>query len=149
MDAGFRLTNAQRERFSLGVATGYVAAARSRAPRVALSRGLIVADPPGRQVSIVLVNGAFRSYDAARPSPGLSERLRWFAGAVVTPEIGATAGLSLLVVRGLAVNVGGVALAIRTPAPGDRLGQPPARAVRPFSQGLVRGTLVGVSFNFK
>ncbi len=147
--ASARLGNAPQERFSLGVATAYLVAARSRSPRATLSRGVIVADPPVRQASLVLVNGAFRTYDAARPAPGWSERLRWFAGAVVAPDIGAAAGLSLLVVRGLAVNVGGAALAIRTPAPGETLGQPPLRPARPFSPATIRSALIGVSFNFK
>ncbi|MEO8522691.1 MAG: hypothetical protein ABI603_15090 [Acidobacteriota bacterium] len=149
LTASARLRNAPHERFSLGVATAYLVAARSRSPRATLSRGVIVADPPVRQASLVLVNGAFRTYDAARPAPGWSERLRWFAGAVVAPDIGAAAGLSLLVVRGLAINVGGAALAIRTPAPGETLGQPPVRPARPFSPATIRSALIGVSFNFK
>lgn len=149
LTASARLSNAPQERFSLGIATSYLVAARSRSPRASLSRGVIVADPPVRQASLVLVNGAFRTYDAARPAPGWSERLRWFAGAIVAPDIGVGGGLSLLVVRGLAVNVGGAVLAVRTPASGETLGQPPLRPARPFSTDTIRSALVGLSFNFK
>ncbi len=147
--AVLRLRNAPRERFSLGVATAYVAPAHANAPRASLDRGMIVAEPPVRQVSLVLVNGAFRSYDAARPSPAWSERLRWFAGAVVAPEPGIAAGLSLLVVRGLAVNAGILTIATRTPAPGKSIGRAPLHAARPFATTMARGTMVGLSFNFR
>ncbi len=147
--AVMRLRNAPRERFSLGVATGYVAPAHATSPRASLDRGTIVAEPPVRRASLVLVNGAFRSYDAARPSPAWSERLRWFVGAVVAPEPGIAAGLSLLVVRGLAVNVGLLTIATRTPAPGESIGRAPLHAARPFVTTMARGTMVGLSFNFR
>lgn len=149
MAAVVRLRNAPRQRFSLGVATGYVAPTHATAPRASLDRGTIVAEPPVRRASLVLVNGTFRSYDAARPSPAWSERLRWFAGAVVAPEPGIAGGVSLLVVRGLAVNAGLVTMATRTPAPGEQIGRQPARPARPFATTMAWAPIAGLSFNFR
>ena len=98
---------------------------------------------------MVVVTGAFRSYDAQRPSPGWRERTRWFAGTVIAPEIGVGAGLSLLIVRGLAVSAGLVVVAVPTPAAGEAFRSPPVDTVDPFRVGAVRGAFVGLSYNFK
>jgi hypothetical protein len=147
--ASLRLENVPPTRFGLGLLTGYVVSARTKAVRVRSANGVISPDPPGRQLSMVVVNGAFRSYDPGRVSPGWSERIRWFAGAVVAPDMGAGGGLSFLVVRGLALNAGALVLAVRTPAGGETLGRPPVNAADPFAVGAVRGGFVGVSYNFK
>jgi hypothetical protein len=144
-----RLENTPPSRFSLGVVTGYLAFARTSAARVKISGRVITPDPIGRQISMVVVNGAFRSYDPARVSPGWRERTRWFAGAVVAPDVGAGGGFSLLLVRGLALNVGGALLAVRIPGQGETIGRAPVNASSPFGVGGVRGGFVGLSYNFK
>ena len=98
---------------------------------------------------MVVVTGAFRSYDAQRSSPGWRERTRWFAGTVIAPEIGVGAGVSLLIVRGLAVSAGLVVVAVPTPAAGEAFRSPPVDTVDPFGVGAVRGAFVGLSYNFK
>jgi hypothetical protein len=98
---------------------------------------------------MIVVTGAFRSYDASRPRPGWNERTRWFAGTVIAPDIGAGAGLSLLIVRGLAVSAGFVVVAVPTPAAGEAFGSAPVNTADPFRTGVVRGGFVGLSYNFK
>jgi hypothetical protein len=114
-----------------------------------VANALITPDPLGRQISMVVVNGSFTPYDSTRPAPGWNERARWFAGTVVAPDIGAGGGLSMLIVRGLAINAGVAVLAIRTPASGERIGNAPMNAVSPFRAGAAAGGFVGISYNFK
>jgi hypothetical protein len=149
LPATLDLENAPPSRFSLGVVTGYLPYARARDARVRMADGVITPDPLARRASLVVVNGAFRAYDATRFSPGWRERTRWFAGAVIAPDVGAGAGVSLLVVRGLALNVGGVMIVVRTPATGETVGRAPVDPSNPFGVGAVRAALIGLSYNFK
>jgi hypothetical protein len=147
--ATLEVSNAPRSRYGFGIASGYLARPRTSATRARIANGLITADPLSRHLTMVVVTGAFRSYDTQRSSPGWSERTRWFAGTVIAPEIGVGAGLSLLIVRGLAVSAGLVVVAVPTPAAGEAFRSPPVDTVDPFRVGAVRGAFVGLSYNFK
>jgi hypothetical protein len=149
LPATLDMSNAPRTRFGFGLVSGYLARPRTEAVRATIASGLIAPDPLPRHVNMIVVTGAFHSYDARRPSPGWNERTRWFAGTVIAPDIGAGAGLSLLVVRGLAVSAGFAVLAVPTPAAGEAIGRAPVNAADPFRTGTVRGGFVGLSYNFK
>ncbi len=148
LSASFQLENAPPARFSLGVVTGYLAAARVSTARVRVVNGAIEPDPMGRQVTMVVVNGTFRNYDPSRFEPGWRERGRWFVGPVIAPEMGLGAGVSVLLVRGLALNAGAVLVTIRTPADGETIGERPVNVADPFRMGAVRGGFIGLSYNF-
>ena len=149
LPATLEVSNAPPTRFGFGLVSGYLARPRTDAARATISGGLIAPDPVPRHVNMIVVTGAFRSYDANRPRPGWNERTRWFAGTVIAPDIGAGAGLSLLVVRGLAVSAGFAVLAVPTPAAGETIGRAPVNAADPFRTGTVRGGFAGLSYNFK
>jgi hypothetical protein len=147
--ATFQITNAPRARFSLGVGTAYLSTFAPTSTRATLDHGVLSADPARRQVSMVMVNGAFRSYDSSRPGLTWRERARWFAGTVVSPDPGGAAGISILLARGLAINVGTAVLAVRTPAAGESIGERPHNASAPFRIGAVGGGIAGFSYNFR
>jgi hypothetical protein len=149
LPATLDVSNAPRTRFGFGLVSGYLARPRADSARATITSGLIAPDPLPRHVNMIVVTGAFHSYDASRPRPGWNERTRWFAGTVIAPDIGAGAGLSLLVVRGLAVSAGFAVLAVPTPAAGEAFGRAPVNAADPFRTGTVRGGIAGLSYNFK
>jgi hypothetical protein len=149
LEATLQLENVPPARFSLGIVSAYFAPAATTVVRAKVDQGVITPDPIRRQVSIIAVNGAFLPYDQGRPVPGWRERVRWFGGGVVTPEPGAAAGLSLLVVRGLAINIGAAVLAVRTPGPGETVGSAPQDHSAPLGVGAMYGGIAGLSYNFK
>jgi hypothetical protein len=143
------LKNVPPQRYSFGLMTGYLAWAGTKRERAAIDDGVIVADPLGRQISMVVLNGAFKPYDSTRFSPGLWERNRWFVGVVVKPDIGVSAGLSFLIVRGLAANVGGALMAAPSPASGESIDAKPVNPKDPLTPTAAGGLFFGASYNFK
>ncbi len=77
------------------------------------------------------------------------ERLRWFAGAAITPSFGVTGGVSALVVRGVAINAGVVVLGVNGAADGQTIGSAPVDADDPYRLEAAGGFFLGASFNFK
>lgn len=146
LTAGVRLQNAPRRRFSPGVGAAYLIG-RGNGAAAAPDAGAARVRPSARPASLAIVNVAFRPYDDTRVSPGWDERVRWFAGAAVTPGPGAAAGLSLLLVRGLAVNAGAVLFAAGGSARDDE--SPPGTSPRARGGRIARRGFVGLSYTFR
>lgn len=148
--AGYDLKNSPRQLASLGVMTAYAfKGGINGAMRVKVKDGNIVADPLDRRLSLVVVNFGFKRYNADAFHPTAAERIRWFAGAVVTPDFGIASGVSAAIVRGLTVNVGGAILGVRGLHEDDKLGQPPTHDEDPFRLSQARVLFLGVGYNFK
>jgi hypothetical protein len=136
--------------FGFGLTTGLLVTGSSSKVRVKLDDdGNVVADPLGRQISMIVVNWSPAGYRPSDPSPTWRERARLFFGAVITPDFGVGGGASVLIVRGLAVNVGAGLLLSRGAASADALGKPPDDAKKPFELSRTPFTFVGASFTFK
>ncbi len=146
----FDLKNSPRRLLSLGLVTAF---AFKRGPvsatRVKLDGGKIVADPLSRQLNIVVINSGFTRYNADAFHPTPAERFQWFAGAAVTPDVGLAGGLSIGIVRGLSVNVGGAILGVRGLRGDDELGAVPKHAEDPFRLSSARLLFCGVGYKFK
>jgi hypothetical protein len=119
------------------------------AARVKVKDGILVADPLDRRLSLVVVNLGFKPYDEGAFHPTLAERLRWFVGAVVTPDFGVAAGVSAGIVRGLTVNFGGAILGVRGLQSDDELGRPPSHDEDPFRLAQARVLFLGAGYTFK
>jgi hypothetical protein len=148
--AGYDLRNSPKRMASLGVMSAYAFAGGIQgAMRVKVKDGKIVADPLDRRLGLVVVNFAFKPYNAEAFHPTRRERFRWFAGAVVTPDFGAAIGLSAGIVRGLTINFGGALLGVRGLHGDDRLGEPPTHDEDPFRVSHARVLFLGVGYNFR
>jgi hypothetical protein len=141
-------TTAPTQHVGFGVATAFAFAPWRASRRVKVDGGKVVDDPLGRQLSLVTVNispAGFRPH-AATICP--SERYRVFVGAIVTPDFGVAAGGSVLLMRGLSINVGVGALFVKTP--GDNtIDEAPKDANNPFSLGVTVMPFIGLAYNFK
>jgi hypothetical protein len=136
--------------FGFGLTTGLLLTGSSSKARVKLDeKGNLIADPLARQLSMIIVNWSPIGYRTSTPSPSSTERTRLFFGAVITPDFGIGGGASVLLVRGLAVNIGAGLLFSRGVANADALGAPPEDPTRPFELSYTPFTFVGASFNFK
>ena len=135
--------------FAFGAATGVVLAGSPNKPRVKLNdEGVVVADPLGRLLTMIALNWSPRGYDADAFQPSNAERYRLFAGAVITPDVGVGGGVSVLLVRGLALNLGAGAVFSRAVETEEEIGKPPANSSDPFALGIAPIVFVGASFNF-
>jgi hypothetical protein len=146
LDLTFR--NRPPAHFAFGAGSGVIARASLSRPRVKIDRGTIVADPLGRVVTMAFVNWSPAGYDPESASISPAERYRFFAGAVLTPDFGATAGVNVLVVRGVGITIGGALLFGKGSHPHE-VGQPPDSPDDPFRIALGRGLVIGVSYTYK
>ena len=136
--------------FGFGLTTALVLEGWPSKVRVKLDDdGNVVADPLGRQVSMIVLNWSPAGYRESDPSPSKAERARLFLGAVITPDFGIGVGGSLLLVRGLAVNAGVGVLFSRGVANPDALRSAPTDPKKPFELSYTPFTFIGASFNFK
>lgn len=142
------LRNVPLERYSFGVLAGYTAWGRTKSPRAEVEDGEVVAAPLKRSLAMVIVNIASRRYDSTLFSPSAAERYRWFAGVVVSPDIGVGGGFSTLLVRGVGLNVGAFVVASPT-ATSDEIGRAPSNLKDPLGSTVGGGVFVGASYNFK
>jgi len=101
------LANTPLTRFSYGLMGGLlVGHPRIKEPRVKVENGKIVSAPMDHALTIVVVNMHPAAYDAEWPVVSMAERFRFFGGAVLTPDFGATVGAGFGIVRGLSINIG-------------------------------------------
>lgn len=146
-DVSFR--NRPLTYFSFGAGTGVVLDPKMRKVRAKLEGDQVVADPLGRELTMILMNWSPTGYDADTISPTWSERLRFFWSAILTPDFGVGFGGSFLLVRGLALNGGVGWLFTRAVSNEDLVGKPPANRGDPFELGGARVWVVGATFNLK
>jgi hypothetical protein len=150
LSVAFDLKNTPKRLASLGLVAAYAfRGGIVDAARVKVKDGILVADPLDRRLSLVVVNLGFKPYDEGAFHPTLAERLRWFVGAVVTPDFGVAAGVSAGIVRGLTVNFGGAILGVRGLQSDDELGKPPSHDEDPFRLAQARVLFLGAGYTFK
>lgn len=144
------LSNIPLTRMSFGVMTGLMIGRPSmKEPRVSVQNGVLANAPIERAMTMVVLNVHPDAYDADWPDFTWAERFRFFGGAVLTPDVGLTAGAGIGLVRGLSVNAGGVLLLSNTLKRGETLGQKPVDTNDPFKAGRNLSAFVGLSYAFK
>jgi hypothetical protein len=149
LDGSLEIKNVPLTRYSFGLATALTFAPHSTAPRATIDDGVLVQEPLDRQITMVLLNIAFKAYDADAFSPSTRERLRGFVGAAITPTFGVTLGLSYMPVRGLGINFGAAALGISGLKDGETFGSTPVDINDPLKLEATFTLFVGASYNFK
>jgi hypothetical protein len=148
--AQVKLKNLPMEHYSFGVVSALVVWGGVNKTRVKINDdGNLVSDPLPRQLNMVVLNRSFKAFDSESLTITKEERTRWFVGAVVTPNFGIGGGVSVLAVRGLALNVGAAAIGVPALKKGDTLGQAPTSANDQFGLGIAGSLFVGASYNFK
>jgi hypothetical protein len=148
-DADLTFRNRPNTHWGFGAGSGVLAinAALTR-PRVSLRNGVIVADPLPRVMTAAFVNWSPAGYDASLEPVSAAERLRPFVGVTVTPDFGVTAGLNLVLVRGIGITFGGVVMIAKGAGPDD-IGKAPANPEQPYARSYASGLVVGISYNVK
>lgn len=137
-------------RLSYGLMTGLLIGNTTlKEARVKVDAGKIVNAPLDRALTMVVLNIHPWAYDSEWPRVSWAERLRAFAGGVITPDFGLTAGVGLGLVRGLTVNGGAVWLFMETPKANERVGEAPQDTNDPFRSRVGLGGFVGFSYTFK
>jgi hypothetical protein len=144
------LTNTPLTRLSFGLMGGLLIGHPTlKAPRVKVDSGKIVNAPMEHTLSMVVLNIHPSPYDAEWPEVTWSERFRFFAGAVLTPDFGVTAGAGVGLVRGLSVNAGVAFMASNRLKDQEAVGQAPVNANDPFRYQLATAGFIGVGYAFK
>jgi hypothetical protein len=134
--------------FSFGAGAAVMVTASLDRPRVTTDRGVIVADPLDRVMTMAFVNWSPGGYDEKSPSIRGAERVRLFLGAALTPDFGPAAGINVLLVRGIGITAGGAYL-FGTGADASEIGEKPARPDDPYRIAAARALFVGIAYNFK
>jgi hypothetical protein len=144
------LTNQPPQRFSFGLATGYVAgiSTRNAEPRVQIQSGKIAANPFSRSLTMAVLNLPLWGYDPQTFQPASRERFRPFVGVPFAPYFGVAAGGSYLLTRTIAVNVGYARLWYDAPGPNEHLDQAPIDKAKPFQLGSTNAWFIAAGYNF-
>jgi hypothetical protein len=87
-------------------------------------------------------------FDSSLASPSRRERVGFLVGGVIKPAGGFGAGVAFMIVRGLSVNVGLIALTVAATPDGKKLGDAPDDANKPFVPGWKAGAFVGGNYTF-
>lgn len=148
VEADVTFKNRPLTHWTFGMGGGVLTNASLTLPRVKVKDGSLVADPLTRVVTTTFANWSPAGYDAELERVTAAERVRPFFGAVITPDFGLTAGLNVLLARGIGVTAAGAFLFAKGAEP-DQIGKAPANADQPFSISYARGVLLGISYNFK
>ena len=146
LDLTFR--NRPLTRVAFGGGSAVIVDARFDRPRVKLDDGVLVADPLNRVMTMAVVNVSPGGYDAEADRMSVHERVRLFAGAVLTPDFGIAGGLNVLLARGIGVSVGVAVLFARGAEP-SQVGQPAADSADPFRLAVATAPFVGITYNYK
>ena len=119
--------------------------------RIEIDDNKVVEDPLSRSMTMVTLNIAFSPYDADSPKLTAQERVRYFIGAILTPEFGVGTGISVGLMRGLAMNVGvgGVLVSVAGKDLDVGSAVPPNSPDDPDGLGLKGVVFAGLSYNFK
>jgi hypothetical protein len=144
------ILNQPLQRYSFGIATGYIAAISSdpNRPRVQIQNGKIAVNPFSRSLALGIVNLPLWGYDRTSPAMTMRERLRPFVAMAFAPYFGAAAGFSCAVNRYLAANVGFARLWYDAVKDGERIDQPPVDKSAPFTLAASNAIFVAAAYTF-
>lgn len=144
------LTNQPPQRFSFGLATGYIGgiAARKSDPRVQIQSGKIAVNPFSRSITMAVVNLPLWGYNPQTFQPAGRERFRPFVGVPFAPYFGLAAGGSYLLTRTIALNAGYARLWYDAPGPNEQLDQAPINKEKPFRLGSTNAWFIAAGYNF-
>lgn len=134
--------------WAFGAGSSVLAQGSLSLPRVTVKNDVLTADPLSRLVTSAFVNWSAAGYDAALDTVGAAERTRPFFGVTLTPDFGVTAGINVLLTRGIGVAAGGVLMFAKGAEPGE-VGKAPANPDKPYALSYARGFVIGISYNFK
>jgi hypothetical protein len=150
VEAQAEFRNVPRSHFSFGLGTGLILGASLGEDRVKLDdSGNLVRDPLPRQMTMLMLLWSPLGYDAAAPRMQGAERWRLFVAGMLTPDIGAAVGGSMMIVRGLGLNLGGGVVFSKAASSGDEIGHPPSSSTDPFGVSTGWVAFAGINFVFK
>lgn len=142
------LTNTPLSWVNFTAASGVIIGQVSGAEKVKIDNKVYAADPPGRGLTMAAL-ALHLPYDSTRPEPSKRERVGFLLGGVITPAGGFGTALSVTLVRGLSVNVGGAALIVPARRGSKNNGDAPDDPNRPFETGWAFGWFIGGNYTFK
>lgn len=145
------LTNAPLQRYSFGLASGYLTgiAFDASKPRAQISGNKIQPNPFNRSLTMAVINLPVWGYNSSTFEPSVRERLpRPFIGFPFTPYFGVSTGASLLLKRPLALNFGWAWLWYDTPKTSETVGEAPVNVAEPFGLAHAGAWFLGVGYNF-
>lgn len=135
------------QQLSFGTLGAYIGGASAAKDRVKIDGGKVVADPIGRAMTAVVLNIHPR-FNPKAPRMERAERLRAFAGAILTPNLGMAVGAGYGLLRNLSVNAGYGVLMIPTRRGIDHLNEPPSDGRQPFRTGAAHVWFLGLGYKF-
>ena len=143
------LTNLPLQRFSFGLATGFIGGISSDPahPRVTIQGGKIAADPFVRSLTMGIVNLPLWGYNPTAPSMSVAEKIKPFVGAAFTPYFGLTAGAGWSFSRYLAINAGYGRLWYDVPKDTEKVDQSPVNKAAPFRLGSSNAWFITAGYN--
>ena len=142
------MENQPLRRYSFGALTSIALWAKVSAPRAKVADGILAADPLGRQLTMAVVNVSSKAYDARASKMSGAERVQAFVGAVILPNFGLSAGLTVNLARGIGVNGGYAVMGVPAARHEDEFGKAPTDAADPFRLGWAQSVFVGLSYSF-
>lgn len=142
--------NRPSTRFTFGAGGAVIANARLNRVRTKIddTTGQLISDPLPRVMTLAFVNWSPAGYDEASADISLSERVRPFFGAALTPDFGVVGGVNVLLARGIGV-AGGMGWLFGKGADAEEIGNPPAPREDPFKLAVARSVFVGITYNYK
>src|SRR5262245_45253322 len=136
--------------FGFGLGVALIVDAHLSGDRVKLDdSGNLVRDPLPRAMTMVMLHWSPRGYVTSSPRIQSGERWRLFAAGVITPDVGLAAGGSVLLVRGLGLNVGGAYLFAKSLNSGDSIGAPPHNSNDAFALTTGWAWFAGMNVAFR
>ena len=143
-----KLFNRPLTRFSFGVLSSLVLSSSESSTRATIQSGNLTEDPLRGPMPMGIVNIHPWKYDADSEDVSWRERFRLFAGGILAPDFGFSAGAGLQLIRGFSLNAGAGLLFIDTLKDGEELGEKPVDQEDPFEYGTATVFFFGVGYNF-
>lgn len=143
-----KLFNRPLTRFSFGVVSSLVVSSSESNTRATIQSGNLTEDPLRGPMPMGVVNIHPWKYDADSEDVSWRERFRLFAGGILSPDFGFSAGAGLQLIRGFSLNGGVGLLFIDTLKEGEELGKRPVDPEDPFEYGTATVLFFGVGYNF-
>ena len=143
-----KLFNRPLTRFSFGVVSSLVLSSSESNTRATIQSGNLTEDPLRGPMPMGIVNIHPWGYDADSEDVSWKERFRLFAGGILSPDFGFSAGAGVQLIRGFSLNAGVGILFIDTLKEGEVLGEKPVDPEDPFEYGTATVFFFGVGYNF-